>query len=492
MKFNQTVNLVKVLESNPTAIMNHEGSLSFKTNDELELYRLASTCFLEDKFYETAKDQMVRIKSLVSKTDRSFVLSLANYCRNFLNLRSISVLLLVLAAMKQDNPKEPKGIVTKYVSKIVKRADEITEVFSCYLGLNGGKKHNFPNSLKNGLALALNNFDEYSLGKYKQGTKSVKLKDIVKLVRPKPKDENQSSLFKKVVNDTLDVPDTWETYISKNGSNKENWEHIAPKMGFMAMLRNLRNFTTHGAVSAVDLAVSNLTDAKEVSRSRQLPFRFVTAEREVSDNRLKDALRTALNLSVSNMTKLHGKTAIFVDLSGSMRSRLSRNSTMNCREIASLLAAMTRSICDDVIVIAYGDRAEEIFISEHDSILTNKQRIDAVNVGNSTHAYKAVQILKDGNTQVDRIVVLSDEQSYFEYQSGAETSFAYQWKTYKNSLQNKNAQLFTINLNGYTGVMVPESSKDVVMLSGWSEKVIDFINAYENSDDVIKNIKEKW
>ncbi len=83
----------------------------------------------------------------------------------------------------------------------------------------------------------------------------MKLKDALFLVHPKAVSEGQQAIFNKIAKGELEVPYTWEAELSALGqvkflSEKEKalafrakWEELVSsgKLGYMALLRNLRN-----------------------------------------------------------------------------------------------------------------------------------------------------------------------------------------------------------------------------------------------------------
>ena len=159
------------------------------------------------------------------------------------------------------------------------------------------------------------NFDEYQFAKYDRSNLDVKLRDALFIVHPKAKDEAQQLLFDKITNKTLETPYTWETELSALGqqefasaeAKKEafdaRWEELvgSGKLGYMAMLRNLCNFLTCGVSgNAIEDVAHRLSDEREVIRSRQFPFRFLSAYREISGicngntHALLDALEKAV------------------------------------------------------------------------------------------------------------------------------------------------------------------------------------------------------
>ena len=241
-------------------ILNHEGELAYRLSPEMELYTAVVTASLSDKFYEAGSEQMNRILQLVSKVSPEFVARLAVYTRTEMHLRSVPLLLVVALAKVHSGD----DLVARTVERVVQRADEIMELLMCYQLLNpseGRKKlGKLSHQIQVGLQHAFNNFDEYQFAKYNRFNLEVKLRDALFIVHPKAKDDAQQAIFNKIVEDKLSVPYTWETELSALGQVKydneqdrkdafrEKWEEliISRKVGYMALLRNLRNMLVSG------------------------------------------------------------------------------------------------------------------------------------------------------------------------------------------------------------------------------------------------------
>src|SRR5699024_8232060 len=123
------------------------------------------------------------------------------------------------------------------------------------------------------------NFDEYQIAKYNGGCKDLKFRDVLRITHPNPKSKEVEELFRKILDDTLETPYTWETELSARGSTKEVWDELiaSGRVGYMALLRNLRNIIKSGANITPVLAV--LSDPVQVKKSKQFPFRFFSAYR---------------------------------------------------------------------------------------------------------------------------------------------------------------------------------------------------------------------
>lgn len=269
---------------------NHEGALAWRMTPEWELYTtVVTTMGVEDKFYENGEDRVRRIADLVRKVQPEFVAQLAIYTREAMHLRSVPLLLLVELARCHHGD----SLVSRAVSKTVQRADEITELLSCYQWRTGKENlSGLSHQLRKGLAESFNHFDEYQFAKYDRKNRKVSLRDALLLVHPKPKDKTQAEVFKKILNRSLDTPYTWETELSRVGQQhfesdedrdealKDAWQSLvrSGRLGYMAMLRNLRNMSDLCIDEETKARVCRrLSHADEVRKSKQLPFRFLSA-----------------------------------------------------------------------------------------------------------------------------------------------------------------------------------------------------------------------
>ena len=209
--------------------VNHEGEEAYKLTPQMELYSTVCTASLQNKFYEDKDKTVERIRELVKKNKPEFVAKLAIYTREQMYLRSVPLLLAVELAKihKGDNT------VSKLVSRIIQRPDEITEILAYYQLANKRtdtkKLGKLSKQIMKGVAYSFNKFDEYQFSKYDRKTQ-VTLKDALFLTHPKPKNEEQQALFNKIVEGTLEVPYTWEVELTKAGqedkSKKEIWEQL--------------------------------------------------------------------------------------------------------------------------------------------------------------------------------------------------------------------------------------------------------------------------
>ena len=219
----------------------HEGAPARIVNAEAQLRRSVMACLLwEKQFYEDGIDIAQRITDLVPQVDPSTVSALAGEARKEMNLRHVPLLI----TREMARHPEYKKYVADTLDYVIQRADELAEFLAIYW--KDGKEP-LSAQVKKGLAKAFPKFDAYQLAKYdRAGT--VRLRDVLFLSHAKPKDKEQEKIWKKLIDGTLEAPDTWEVGLSSGADKKETWTRLLSekKMGAMAVLRNLRNFERDG------------------------------------------------------------------------------------------------------------------------------------------------------------------------------------------------------------------------------------------------------
>ena len=453
-----------------TKVANLAGGKAFKHDTKTELILAVLTTFLEDKYYEKGADRMVRIKDLVSKTDDVFVAKLAVVARNQFHLRSVSTLLISLLAKKHRGD----DLLKRVMVQATERPDDLTELVALL-------KKPIPKQVKRGIRHALLKFSSYQLSKYKGEGKKVKLVDLFNLAHPNPKfaTEEQKKAWKDLIDGNLKNTETWEARLS-SGENKMNvWADLlqADKIGYMALLRNLRNIDKDGDKDTKKLACKYLSDKSKVKKSKQLPFRFYSAYENVSNQDMLEAISKALDISLSNVPKLDGKTLIAIDTSGSM-------SGDPIKKAAIFAAALFKS--NDSDLIQYNTSVSQFKLMRTDSTLTISNHIIKNANGGGTQTslvYKyALEQLAKG-TKYDRIIVLSDNESWVE------GSYGYGVQTHYNEYRKKNdCFIYCFDLQGY-GTKDISSSK-ALHLGGYSDRIFDFMNSLEKGDSLIKLIEE--
>lgn len=488
---------------------NHEGAKAYRQTPEWELYAAVVTASLSDQFYEKSKDRLNRIKTLIGQNKPEYVAKLAVYARTSMHLRSVPLVLLVESARQLSGD----DVLKKAVNAVVQRADEITELLAYYQAANarkGTKKLNaLSKQLQKGLAMAFNKFDEYQFAKYDRAT-DVKLRDALFLVHPKAKDEKQQLLFNKIAAQTLETPYTWETELSalgqqsfaddneKTAAFRQKWEELidSQKLGYMALLRNLRNILeVNVSAESLEKVIRQLSDEKAVKNTKQLPFRFLSAYRELKDlqysgvTRLVEALEKATWYSASNLRGFNSDARVLIacDVSGSMQTPVSPKSKIMLYDIGLMLGMLLQSRCKRVESGIFGD-TWKIVPMENQGILANVNAFykREGEVGYSTNGYLVIQDLINRRVPLDKVMMFTDCQLWNSNQDGGDLGKA--WNAYKQIAPE--AKLYLFDLGGSGQMPINYLRDDVCMIAGWSDKVFEVLEAIENGGNALSKINE--
>jgi len=489
-------------------VMNYESTEAYRLSPEWQLYVTVVTSSLSNQFYEKAEERVDRLRKLIKQCNPVFVARLAIYTRQKMNLRSIPLILVVELAKVHSGD----ATVKKMISEVVLRADEITELLAYYQMANERKDikklNRLSKQIQTGLQSAFNRFDEYQFAKYNRDTE-IKLRDALFLVHPKAKDEAQQALFNKIVNNTLETPYTWETELSALGQVQyvnENeravafrmkWEELidSRKLGYMALIRNLRNILEAGVSQQHVVKVCDMLSYPDaVRKSKQLPFRFLAAYREISKvksayaGRVLDALEEAVTVSAENIAGFDKNTKVVIacDVSGSMQRPVSAKSKILCYDIGLMLAMLLKSRCKNAITGIFGDKWKIINVPSK-SILSNVTALYqyANEVGYSTNGYLVIEGLIQRKEQIDKVMLFTDCQLWNSRNDQKITDL---WNKYKKI--SPASKLYLFDLAGYGTTPLDINQKDVYLIAGWSDKIFDMIVAIDNGSNALDEIKK--
>ena len=504
MKYNE------MIKSNVTR--NHEGGEAFPLSPELELYTAVVTTALSNMTYETSDKRIKRICQLIQKVNPEFVAQLAIYTREQMNLRSIPLLLVVELAKIHNGD----NLVARAVNRIVLRADEIMELLTCYQVRNPSensikKLGHLSRQIQKGLALAFNRFDEYQFAKYNNTNRVVKMRDVLFIVHPKAKDDSQQKLFDKIVLNELATPYTWEAELSALGQKQfdtedeklqafsNKWQGLiaSGQLGYMAILRNLRNILhcknlPGGTINSV---IARLTSFNAIAKAHQLPFRYLAAYREVQKidsfwtQSILEALEEAVEKTAGNIAGFDESTCILVaaDVSGSMFSAISEKSRIQNYDIGLLLAMMLKSRCKQVVSGMFGDTWKIINLpTEH--ILANVQEMykREGEVGYSTNGYKVIDWMVENKIIIDKIMIFTDCQMWNS--NNTCDSIRLSWHKYLKISPKANLYLF--DLCGYGQAPLSMAEPGVSLIAGWNDKIFDILAALEKGNNALAEIKD--
>jgi hypothetical protein len=374
------------------SIRTKEGGIAKHISVKQQLRRSVLSCLLwEREFYEDGQTITDRIDALVAASKPEDVAALAVEARSQFHLRHVPLFLLCSLAKHH-------GTTSEAVAATIQRVDEIAELVA--LWWKDGKKP-LPAQMKKGIGAAFNKFSSYQFQKYAGGDGAVRLRDVMFLVHPKPKDAEQAEVFKAIADRMLLPADTWEVALSAGADKKATFERMIAEgqLGYLALLRNLRGMVEAG----VDTSMIRTAIRERVGARRVLPFRYVAAARACPT--LEPDIDAALGAAIGELPTLSGHTLVLVDVSGSMDYPLSARSDLRRIDAAAALGSIVNA--ESLRVFSFSDRLVEVpprrGMAGVDVLIGSQSH-------NGTALGAAVQAVN--SLPHDRLIVITDEQSH--------------------------------------------------------------------------------
>lgn len=448
-------------------VLTHEGARASRVNPAEQLRRTVLSCMLFEKgFYEDGVEISARIADLVKLVSTKDLNTIAIEAREKMNLRHAP--LFMCREMARYGKLE-----SWLLTRIIQRADELAEFLAMYWA---DGRCPISHAVREGLADAFHKFSEYNFAKYDRDS-VVKLSDVIRMVHPKPKDSDESELFRKIRHRELTTPETWEVELSKPGADKKAvWTKLLTggQLGGMALIRNLRNFGKAGVDRGlVKSSLGNMRTA------RILPFRFIAASKHAPD--YEPELEQAMFKSVADIPKLKGRTCILVDVSGSMNEKLSAKSDMTRMDAACAIAMIAREMCEDACIYTFSNQCIKVpprrGFALRDAIVASQPHMGSF-MGSSIRAISGplgASIRVEGtfgwmhqrhtidfecyNESYDRIICITDEQLHDTVPS------PYARLAYINNVSHSQ---YGVGYGQYLHV------------NGWSPAILNYIGMYES------------
>lgn len=480
MRFNETK--VKAMPTETS----YEGGAVYAKNSLEEWINMLFSDFMESNFYETHVSRQKRFEELTNAVIKDFgaefAAKAAIFARNELGMRSISQ--FVAARLNAENFNRKRDFFRGYPH----RADDVAEVFAAIDKLQGKRSHACVRGFKD----YLSGLDAYTLGKYKMNNRTYNMYDCINITHA------TSAAINDYKAGWLETPDTWEVAIStaenEESKNKE-WKRLVEenKLGYMALIRNLRNILNCGEISNAwiqEYLVSQLTNERAIRKSLVFPYQIYSAYKnmQIRNMDVAMALSTAFHIAIGNLPKLDGDTCIILDVSGSMDAPISARSQISIKEAGAVYAASIMFQNPNCDFVKFGNNAKAFKYNMLDNIFNV---IDAMiandDCGYGTDVVPAFELL---DNHYDRIFLISDMQVMKPYnywmrrRSTAEDAYKEYCRSYGQ------AELYSFDLGNYhTQISNPDNSH-VHLCTALNEKVMKFISLLEDGDSLFDYINQ--
>lgn len=499
---------IKTADTSPTTAT-FEDAPAYEREAKSELFLLAVTNMVsEPTFYEAGSERDARFVNLIHRVvaeDPDWMLEFIPWLRRGALMRSASV----QAAAEYVKAGGEHG--RQVIASTLWRADEPAELIAYWFSRYG---RNLPMAVKRGVADAARHlYTEKAALKYDGKGNTWRMGDVIQLCHVKPIDEKQARLFKYLLDrrygteldprDDLGLPliynrrrlelvpdvmrraalsdlaagETWEWLSGwiPGGMDAEAWEAVIPHMGYMALLRNLRNFDQAGINPVVAASVAHkLAHADEVANSRQFPYRFYSAYKNVGSLRWAQPLEVALEMSTGNIPKIGGRTLVLTDTSASMQQPMSGRSKIAHYEVAALFAAAVARQCESVKLVSWADSHSTIPYNTGDSVLRTVEKVNK-HIGRDGHGTQLMQALRAWSGE-DRVVIFSDMQ----IMDGAGAGWGRREPIKVRGVIPAQVPVFVFNTGGYKPTPVRSGWDNIYELGGFTDSVFRMIPLVEN------------
>ncbi|MFJ7956240.1 TROVE domain-containing protein [Streptomyces sp. NPDC096319] len=434
----------------------HAGGPAFVREPHEELFLLAVGNFVaQETFYESGVERDARYTRLVGELavrDPEWTAGLLRWLRGEGNMRTASLVgaaAYVRARLRAGATGGPSH--RSVIDSVLQRADEPGDLLAHWISTYG---RNVPQPVKRGVADAVRRlYTSRALLKYDTPSREFRFGDVLNLVHATPDPEKpwQGALFRYALDrrhhpERAVPPSTdrmltahrallaspadgrRELVIGPGGADRlaaagmtwealagwlhgpldaAVWEAVIPTMGPMALLRNLRNFDEAGVSDEVAAGVAErLSDAAEVARARQFPFRYLAAHRNAPSPRWAAPLERALGHSLAHVPALPGRTLILVDRSDSMFwDTVSDRSTLTRADAAAVFGTALAMRAEQADLVEFGWGSAAVPFAAGEPVLDVLKRFRDLG---GTYTAKAV---RKHYRDHDRILIVTDEQS---------------------------------------------------------------------------------
>lgn len=282
--------------------------------------------------------------------DPKYALAVANFAsKNFKLRTSVQVIIGQVSQMisaspeqYQDENNEYKDIIRRKFNEWVSRPDILADVIWTYTHITGTKISQIPTFLKVQAKKRLETFDKKSLVKHRLESREIKLKDLIKIYRPKPATVEMATVFKEIIegkqklekeefirlvtDSEVNKTELKEKLTKKlvDDSNKlKNNDKTKFNIPLNALIKNLPKFQEDNDSEVIELIKMRLDDAINNNVSILNPFDLLINSKNLDEQDLSgdvvDLLNKQILKSFSNIDyRFKEDFDIILDISGSM------------------------------------------------------------------------------------------------------------------------------------------------------------------------------
>jgi 60 kDa SS-A/Ro ribonucleoprotein len=480
------------------SVINSEGSLAYVLPPKQALAQYAATGTLSNTFYANAAEQLETVLALARELDAEFITKIALYARRRGAMKDVPALLLAVLSLK--SPDLFKAAFPKIVD-------------------NGRMLRNFVQIMRSGVTgrKSLGSLPKRMVENWLNTSAEAKLidaavganpslRDIVRMIHPKPIDATREAMFAWALNKpyavealpeslkalakyrfdrTAAVPNVPFQMLTALNLNAAEWAQIARTAGWQMVRMNLNTFARHGVfqiAGMTEIIVERLRDPVAIRKSRVFPYQLMAAyfaSGSAVPRAVKEALQDAMEIALERVASYPGRVVVCPDVSGSMASaitgaRKGGTSAISCIQVAALVTAAIVRANRSALVLPFAEKVKEIEINARDSVMSNAAKLAALG-GGGTSCSAPLKVLIERRERADLVVLVSDNQSWVDGRATGPTETLRLWEVFK--VKNANTKLVCIDLQPNRTTQALERD-DVLNVGGFSDDVFEVIEQF--------------
>jgi TROVE domain protein len=265
------------------------------------------------------------------------------------------------------------------------------------------------------------------------------------------------------------------------------WKAIFDISTWQQIRMNLATFNRHNVFndfSYVNKAYERLTSRDDILRSKVMPYSVFSAYLNSGDipTRIKEALNTAVQISLENIPKINGKTVIAIDYSGSMDWRLNSKGSVRYIDIAAVFTAAIKFRNPNAEIVLFNTRARDYTVDPGTTVMQLADSLSRLEDGGTdcSSAFKHIYDKGRYNGMPDNIIMISDNQSWLGFRgNGFRTGTQ---KIFDDIRQiNPRARLVNIDISPSSSSQT-SPSENVLNISGFNDTVFKIVSDFFESN----------
>lgn len=503
---------------------NEAGGSAYAFSPAHALAQYAITGTFHGTFYATDKEQLDRVATLASAVTPELVAKTAIYCRESGRMKDMPAFLVAHLAARDV------ATMTRIFPRVIDDGRMLRNFVQIVRSGVTGRK-SFGSAPKRALRSWFASRSPDVIFRQSIG-QSPSMSDVIKMVRPPPRNDKgeadavREALYGYLIGKNIDddklpaLPRAFEEWKRGTGPlpdvpfemltalplSATHWKELATRMTTTQLRINLNTLLRHGVLDdpamVADVA-ARLSDREAIRRARMMPYQLLAAYRHVDKGvpaEIVDAIRQALEYSVSNVPELGGRVVLCPDVSGSMQSpvtghRGTATTKVRCVDVAALVTAAILRRNPFASVVPFSD---DVVLPDRpldplDSIVKNAERLASLPSG-GTACSAPLRWLNARGEAPDVVVFVSDNQSWSDFRLATRpdphgtrgTVMAEEWQRLRG--RNPKAKLILIDVQPYgttqvTGHVAGSAARDDVLnVGGFSDAVFDVLSAFTRGD----------